>query len=110
MDGVERFAVLDSLGGFQDHRDRPETGIIDQKAKRLQTEVAPADSGVAIDSAPLFPATVVEVPDSNPAKANDPVELPHQSIVLFLGSQRIASRENMTGVHANTEPLGLGDQ
>src|SRR5580704_18194543 len=47
--GVQVLSLFDSLGCFQNHRQVPEPGVIDQVPERFQTHATSPDCRVAID-------------------------------------------------------------
>ena len=82
--GVEVFAILDSLGCFQNHGQIPEPRIIDEMPERFQSHASGPDRRVAINAAAAIAAAIVHVPDAQAAQPDCPVELVDSLIVLFL--------------------------
>ena len=110
VDGVEVFTRLgDPFRGFENHRHAGEARVRDDPPERFETDPAKADSRVPIHPAsPRFDA-VVEVQDPDPAQPDGPVERLDGGIVTCVVVQGIARRENMAGIDANSQPLGLGN-
>ena len=82
-------------------------GIVDQMPKRFQPHLPGPDRRVAIDAAAAFAATIVQVPDAQAIQPDGPVQPVDRFIVLLRRAQGIARRENMAGVRADAQPLGM---
>ncbi len=67
--------------------------------------MALTDPRMAIDPASPLTTAVVEMPDPDPIHTDRPVEIMHRPIVIILGRERIACRENMAGIDANPKAL-----
>src|SRR5262249_50386732 len=110
VDRVQLLVPLASLGRLQDHGQPLEPGVVDEVTERLEAEATPADGRVPVDPAPALAQAVVHVPDADAADAHRPDSSTQGRIVLLPGPQGIAGRENVAGVRADAEPLGLGDE
>ena len=104
---IDTCSVVDPFRGFEDQRHRCKAWVVDEMTKRLQADFATSDAGMPVNPTPSFTNTIVDMPDLDAVDSDRTIQFLNGCIVLCKCLEPIPRRENMTGVHADSEPIGL---